>query len=180
MRGGDIHRRADSASICWCHERRQIHFRVSRIASAKAEIGKLHGRELDRRIHGQHRRDHRVVELHVLAWHQAVDVVFVEDPPPGNRILRIRRNKRRPAPLEAAPVVILDEIGAVLRESAQIGGIDGQVPVGIQHAGQIGRHGDLQFRAVIGHAEHRLHDRVQLREVPVARRVSVRLHRHRL
>ncbi len=77
----DIHLRVHAPARWRCHERRQVRSWVCH--------RKLHGGNLDRAIYGEHRRNHRVEKLNVLAWRHAVDVVFVVDAPPCDLALRI-------------------------------------------------------------------------------------------
>ena len=99
MRSDDIHLRAHSSVGGGGHERRQVRCRVRH---RKFQCGNLY-----RVVDTEHRGNHRVVQLDVLARRQAVDVVFVEDAPPRDRVLRVaRRHESSSAPGETTLVVI--------------------------------------------------------------------------
>src|SRR5207302_8439027 len=149
MRGDDIDLRIDS-SIRWGgKERRQ----VSRwVRHRKFQRGKL-----DRAVYAEHRGNNCIVKLYVLARRHSVDVVFVENAPPGNRMLWIAGNEGSSSPGETALVVILHQVRAVIGKSLHVCGVKNELACRrIIQKGR--RHGDLKLRTVIRRTQHRLHN----------------------
>src|SRR5260370_27096462 len=80
------------------------------------------------------------------------------------------------SPGEAAGVVVTHKIRTVGCESIEICRGHYEVAAGVVQ--KTGRDGDLEFRTVVGHPQDRLHDGIELGEVPVTRCPRIFLHRH--
>src|SRR5438270_12101225 len=106
MRGDDIDLRIDS-SIRWGgHERGQVR---RWIRHRKSQRGKL-----DRAVCDENRGNNCIVKLYVLARRHSVDVVFVENAAPGDRMLWLAGNEGSASPGETALVVIFHQDRAVI------------------------------------------------------------------